>query len=143
MSDTPPTDEPLSSTSMVPRIPITLIGPGTVQEGERRGSNPMDVGQTILAVTPDHHPNLVVTFITPAMAIGVRFVNTFLVQFVGLLVAAMTPAGGHVLYTHDFLHAVVLCANLALPGAGLGLAKDLVTVFGRLEGKYPLMTGSI
>lgn len=136
-------DTPESPTSMVPRIPITLIGPGTAQEGERRGSNPMEAGQTILAVTPDHHPNLVVTFITPALAILVRFVNVFLVQFVGLLVAAMTPEGGSRLYASDFVHTVIVCASLALPGAGLGLAKDLVTIFGRLEGKYPLLTGSV
>ena len=140
MSDPIPENPP---TSMVPRIPITLIGPGTPDEGERRGVNPIPTGMTMVARTPDHHPDLVVSFITPALAILVRFVNTFLVQFVGLLVAAMTPAGGHVLYTHDFLHAVVLCANLALPGAGLGLAKDLVTIFGRLEGRYPLLTGSV
>jgi hypothetical protein len=130
-------------TSMVPRIPITLVGPGTPDEGERRGVNPIPSGTTVMAQTPDHHPDLVVTFITPALAILVRFINTFLVQFVGLLVAAMTPAGGHLLYTSDFFHAVMVCANLALPGAGLGLAKDLVTIFGRLEGKYPLLTGSV
>lgn len=140
MTDRDPDSPPTSS---VPRIPITLVGPGTPEEGERRGVSPIPTGETVFAVTPDHHPDLAVTFIAPVVAIVVRFINTFLVQFVGLLVAAMTPAGGHVLYTHDFFHAVVLCANLALPGAGLGLAKDLVTIFGRLEGKYPLLTGSV
>lgn len=143
MSETPPSDQSLPQTSMVPRIPITLIGPGTPEEGERRGISAIPNGATVIAQTPDHHPDLAVTFIAPTMAIMVRFGNTFLVQFVGLLVAAMTPAGGHLLYTHDFLHAVIVCANLALPGAGLGLAKDLVTIFGRLEGKYPLLTGSV
>ena len=138
MAEDPPLD-----TQMVPRIPVTLIGPGTPVEGERRGTAPIPTGTTVVARTADHHPDLVVTFVNPVLAILVRFVNTFLVQFVGLLVAAMTPAGGHHLYTSDFLHAVILCANLALPGAGLGLVKDLVTIFGRLEQKFPLLTGSV
>jgi hypothetical protein len=77
------------------------------------------------------------------VAIVIRFINTFLVQFVGLVVAGMTPAGGKLLYTGDFVHLVIVCASLSLPGAALGFFKDLVTVFGKLEGKYPLLTGSI
>lgn len=140
-----PDDTPIAApdTQSVPRIPITLVGPGTAVEGDRRGVAPIPSGTTVVAQTPDHHPDLAVTFIAPTVAILVRFVNVFLIQFSGLLVAAMTPAGGHLLYTKDFFHLVVTCANLALPGAGLGLVKDLVTIFGRLEGKYPLLTGSV
>lgn len=90
-----------------------------------------------------HEPNIVVTVVQPLLAISIRFVNVFLVQFVGLLVAGMTPAGGRLLYTGDFAHLLLVCASLALPGAGLNFFKDLVTVFGRLEQKYPLLTGSV
>lgn len=90
-----------------------------------------------------HEPNIVVTVVQPLLAIAIRFVNVFLVQFVGLLVAGMTPAGGKLLYTGDFAHLLLVCASLALPGAGLNFFKDLVTVFGRLEQKYPLLTGSV
>lgn len=96
----------------------------------------------ILVTTPGHGPDWLVKVISPAQAIAVRFVNTFGVQFIGLVTAAMTPVGGHLLYTRDFLHMAVTCASLALPGALLGLAKDIFTVFGKLEGKYPLLTGS-
>lgn len=96
------------------------------------------------AVTPGpNQPNLVTNVVQPAVAILVRFVNLFGVQFVGLIVAGMTPAGGKLLYTSDFLHMLVVCANLSLPGALLGMFKDIVTVFGRLEHKYPLATGSV
>ena len=90
-----------------------------------------------------HTPNLVVTVVGPARAIAIRFVNTFLAQFVGLIVAGMTPAGSKLLYTGDFVHLTVVCASLALPGAALSFFKDCLTIFGRLEQKFPLMTGSV
>ncbi len=117
-------------------VVVTVIGTGT---GD--GGAPIQDGQMLK--TPDHQPNLIVQVVTPAMAILVRFVNTFLTQLVGLLVAAMTPVGGKLLYTGDFIEALVLCSSLALPGAALGLIKDCITVFARLEQKFPLMTGSV
>lgn len=90
-----------------------------------------------------HEPNIVIKVVTPVFAILVRFGNVFLIQFVGLLVAGMTPAGGKLLNTGDFFHLVTVCASLSLPGAALGFFKDLVTIFGRLESKYPLLTGSV
>lgn len=102
---------------------------------------PLTTGTT--AVTPDHQPNVVFRAITPFVAIIVRFANLYGTTLVGLLVAAMTPVGGKLLYTNDFIHMVVLCSSLAFPGAALGVLKDCVTVFGKLEGKFPLLTGSI
>jgi len=96
-----------------------------------------------VATTPDHHPNIVVNVVSPLVAIVVRFLNLFLTTLVGLVVAGMTPAGGKLLYTSDFVHLVALCASLALPGAAIGFGKDLITVFSRLEQKYPLLTGSV
>ncbi len=95
------------------------------------------------ATTPPDQPNLIVRIVPPAIALAARFGNLFLTTFVGLLVAGMTPAGGKLLYTSDFAHLALTCANLSVPIAVLGFAKDLVTVFGKLEGKYPLSTGSI
>ncbi len=102
---------------------------------------PLETGT--VATTPDHHPDVVMRVVTPIMAIFVRFANLYLTTLVGLLVAAMTPIGGKLLYSKDFWHMFMLCSSLAFPGAFLGLLKDLITVFGRLEGKYPLATGSI
>ncbi len=97
----------------------------------------------MLLKTADHHPDVGLRVITPIIAILVRFANLYLTTLVGLLVAAMTPIGGKLLYSKDFWHMFMLCSSLAFPGAFLGLLKDLITVFGRLEGKYPLATGSI
>lgn len=119
----------------IPPVAATIIGM-PLQSGA-----PLQNGT--VAVTEDHHPNVVMRVVTPVVAIAVRFVNLYLTTLVGLLVAAMTPIGGKLLYSRDFWHMVLLCSSLSFPGAFLGLLKDLITVFGRLEGKYPLGTGSI
>ena len=106
-------------------------------------SQPSAIPSGTVAHTPGVAPNVIVQVVQPIAAILVRFVNTFLTTLVGLVVAGMTPAGGAILRTSDFGHLLLVCASLSLPGAGVGLIKDLVTVFGRLETKYPLLTGSV
>lgn len=96
--------------------------------------------QQTVAVTPDHQPNIIVTFIGPATAIAIRFANAFLVSLSGLVSAGMVT---NVIPASDFVHLVGKCAMLSVSIAGYGLIKDLVTVFGKLEGKYPLATGSV
>jgi hypothetical protein len=126
--------QPIATTTVIPPVEVTVIG------------SMKDVVPTTgtVATTPGpHQPNVIVTVITPLVAIFVRFSNTFFISLVGLLTAAMTPAGSHLLYTSDFYHLLITCANLSIPVSGLGLIKDLVTVFGKLEQKYPLATGSI
>lgn len=122
---------------MEPIQPVTV----TVIKGTGDGGTPLQTGVT--ATTPDHLPNIVVTMISPLVAICIRFANTFLVSLSGLLVAAMTPAGSSLLYTSDFWHLLITCANLSIPVAGLGFIKDCATIFGKLEGKFPLATGSV
>lgn len=119
----------------IPPVMVTVIG------GTGDGGAPLTNGT--VATTPDHQPNVITNVIQPAVAIAVRFGNVFGTTLVGLVVAGMTPSGGKLLYTSDFYHLVLTCASLALPAAALGLLKDLVTIFGRLEGKYPLLTGSV
>lgn len=111
---------------------VTIIGTG---DG---GGAPLTTGTT--AVTPDHQPNLVVTIVTPVRAIAIRFINTYLTMMSGLIAAGITtnqvPAA-------DFWHLVIWSAKLSIAGAGLGLIKDCVTVFGKLEQRYPLATGNV
>lgn len=132
-SITDPDNKTIAPRPIAP-IQIAMIGTG---DGSK-------LPEKIEADTPDpHQPNVIVTVIQPIVAILIRFANIFGTQFVGLVVAGMTPAGGKLLYTSDFFHLVLVCASLSLPGAAVGFFKDLLTVFGRLEGKYPLLTGSI
>jgi hypothetical protein len=116
-------------TELLPPVPITVVSSAS--------NIPAEV------VTPANQPNIRLNVIAPAVAIFVRFLHSFFTALVGLVIAGLTPEGGRLLYTSDFYHLVVTCASLAIPAAGVGLLKDLVTVFGRLEGKYPLFSGSV
>lgn len=122
------------STELRP-VAVTVIGTGPVAAGPA----PLQTG--VVATTPaQHQPNLLVTVVSPLMAIAVRFVNNYLTILVGLIAAGMTS---DVIPSADFASLVLKCAGLSVAGAGLGLLKDLVTIFGKLEGKYPLLTGNV
>ncbi len=116
---------------LVPPVTVTLIGtknddipaPGTV------------------AITPkDSQPNLIVNVVTPVAAIFIRFANAYLTTLIGLVTAGMAT---DIIPATDFVSLVIECAKLSLAGPGLSFGKDLITVFGKLEQKYPLLTGSI
>jgi hypothetical protein len=87
-----------------------------------------------------HMPNFVVTAVSPVRAILIRFINAYLTMMVGLVMAGMAS---DVIPAEDFLHLLIACAKLSVAAAGVGFLKDCVTIFGRLESKYPLTTGSI
>ena len=127
-------DDKTTESRPVEPINVTVIGTG---DGSKLP--PLLEAKTSGA----HQPDFIVSVVPPIAAISIRFVNLFLTTFVGLVVASMTPAGGKLLYTSDFYHLAVTCASLAVPGAALGFFKDLVTVFGKLEQKFPLATGSV
>jgi hypothetical protein len=120
-----------TTTEPIPPVAVTVIG--TSEAG-----SPLTTGT--VATTPDHQPNIAIRVVTPLMAIVVRFANAYLTMLVGLIGVGMTS---NAIPAPDFLHLVLKCAGLSIAGAGFGLLKDLVTVCGKLEGKYPLMTGSV
>lgn len=86
--------------------------------------------------TPDGHPNIVIQVVTPLAAILFRFANSFLTMLVSLVSAGMTT---NIIPASDFYHLVMKCAILSVAGAGLGFLKDLVTIFSKLEQKFPLL----
>lgn len=111
-------------------VQVAVIG------GTGDGGMPLAGG---LAKTIGDQPNLVVTIISPMVAILVRFVNLYLVTLSGLL----TAGGFGLLPLGDFVHAMHTASLASLVPASIGFIKDLVTVFGRLENKFPLLTGSV
>lgn len=127
-------EEKITQSRPVEPVQVAVIGTGD--------SSKLATG--VQAVTPDpHQPNLIVTVVGPAFAIVIRFINVFLAQFSGLVLAGMAGPGAKLLYTGDFLQFLGTCASLSLPGAIVDLVKNLVTIFGRLERKYPILTGSV
>lgn len=110
-------------------VVVTAIDPGH-----------SNVPQTLVGETPEAQPNVVVNFVTPLLAIVIRFINAYLTTLVGLVAAGLSS---NIIPASDFASLVWKCAQLSIAGAGLGLLKDLVTIFGKLETKYPLWTGSV
>lgn len=112
--------------------PISIAAIGT-------GTGDGNVTKTEL-VTSGKEPNVILTVVQPILAILIRFINAYLTMLVGLVGAGMVS---NIIPAQDFVHLVLKCAALSLAGAGFSFLKDLVTVFGNLEKKYPLLTGSI
>ncbi len=115
----PGPNEPLPVNALV-------IGPGTGDGSIRK--------ETI--VTPYGHPNIVQTIITPTAAILIRFIKTYLVSVSGLIVAG---AASQAIPATDFLDLVYKCAGLSLAGACIDLIKNLITLLGDWEKKFPLL----
>lgn len=111
-------------------VTISIVGTGT---GDGGGVAPTPSGT--VATVEGTQPNLIINVITPVMAILVRFAKTFLVTFVGML-----GADGINLVDVGGLGPMVL---VSLSASVVDLGKNLITVFGRLEGKFPISTGSI
>ena len=129
-----PTDKVSDATPLHP-VTVAVIGTGNVSGGP----TPMQSGTT--AVTPSpHQPNLLVQVVPPFVAILIRFVNTYLTILVGLVAAGMTSDA---IPSTDFFNLVVKCAGLSIAGAGIGLLKDTLTIFSKLENKFPLLTGNV
>lgn len=125
-----PDDKVIASRPIEP-VTVAVIGTGDVSR----------LASGTEATTPGpHEPNLVVQIVTPLMAIAIRFLNAYFTMLVGLVTAGMAT---DIIPASDFGQLVIACAKLSVAGAGLGALKDIVTIFGRLEGKYPLSTGNV
>jgi|SRR6185369_4890008 len=134
------TDEIKTETLPIQPMNVAIVG----STGAGDGGAPITTGTT--AKTPDHQPNVVFTVVGPLRAIGIRFINTFLTGFVGFLSGAplIDKIAGMQLFEFSDLQDLVLkSAIAALAPAVIGLGKDLITIFGKLESKYPLLTGNI
>ena len=126
-------DETTKVTLSRPVEPITVTMVGT---GDGRA---MPSG--VEATTPGaNQPNIVVNVVGPVMAISIRFVNTFLTSLLGILTGAMAT---DVIPASDFFELLWKCAGLSVAGAIVGLIKDCITIFSRLEQKNPLISGSV
>lgn len=128
-------DPKVTAASPLAPVSVTVIGTSEVAGGPA----PM-VSGTIATTPATNQPNLAVTVISPFLAIGIRFVNTYLTILVGLVAAGMTSDA---IPSTDFFNLVLKCAGLSVAGAGIGLLKDTLTIFSRLEGKFPLLTGNV
>jgi hypothetical protein len=128
--------------AIAPSIPPVEV---TVIDGTGNGGAPLQSG-TVLQ-TPDHQPNVIVNVVTPLVAIVVRVAFMFAKSMLGFMTIAMIPPGSNqvlqAIHGMDTWHLVVTSAGLAIAPTVYDFAQSLVTVLGKLEQKYPLMTGSV
>jgi hypothetical protein len=110
-------------------VPVTVIDVGPVKQ--------LEPG---MVSTTGAQPNLLVNVISPIVAIVVRFVHTYLTTLVGLVTAGMAT---DVLPAQEFGDLLKVCAQLSLAGAVIGAIKDAITILGKLEGKWPLISGGV
>lgn len=122
-------------TTVLPPVTVALVGAGPVA----KGPEPLRSG-TVVETPGPAQPNLLVQVVSPLMAIAIRFANSYMTILVGLVAAGMTSDA---IPSKDFIDLVIRCAGLSVAGAGIGTLKDFVTIFGRLESKYPLSTGNV
>lgn len=91
--------------------------------------------------TPDHQPNVVVMVVTPIVAILIRAVNVFLNTLLGGmgLVGVSSLTAMPTLAWASWKVAIVFAASAAL----VNVLQTCATIFGKLENKFPLMTGNV
>ena len=124
------TDDKVSPPAPLEPVKVTIIGTGD--------GTSLETGT--VALTPKGQSNLIAIVVNPVIALLVRFLHAYGAALVGLLVGI--PATGEVPFS-DFWDLLVKSSTLALAGPCIALVKDLVTIFARLENKYPLWTGSV
>lgn len=118
-------------TESLPPVSVVVVGTG----------NGGVVPTGTIAETPHaNQPNLIVTVVSPLVAIAIRFANVYVGSLVGILAGAMAS---DVIPAADFVHLLRACAGLALGGAVLLSLKDITTVLTGLEKRFPLLTGSV
>lgn len=127
------------------QLPVTISIVGT---GHSEGGGVAPTPSGTIATTPGTQPNLIINVITPLRAIFVRFVNVFLVAFLGVLGGDQAAdIVGAVTSTEIDLFGSTSLVKMAfwsaLSAATMATIKNFATIFGRLEGKYPLSSGSI
>lgn len=118
-------------------IKVAVIG------GSGDGTIPAHLHDQVLPTPGDAVPNLVVKVVPVAVALLVRFGNAYFTTLVGIVSAGMTAYGQEIMPTHDFTDLLYKSALLSISGPVVSLLKDLVTIFGKLEGKFPLLTGNV
>ena len=118
-------------------LKVTLIA------GTGDGGIPPHMHDQTVVTPGSATPNLVVQVVPVALALAIRFGNAYVTTLIGIVTAMLTPYGQDLVPSGDFADILSKAALLAISGPVVDLLKNLVTIFGKLEGKFPLMTGNV
>lgn len=124
--------------SVFPPDPIKV----PVIAGTGDGRMPAHMHGAMAPTAGSANPNLLVVVVPAAIALLVRATHMFLVTFSGVLSAAGVT-GDALIASADFPDLVRKALWISAATVGLDTVKSLITIFGRLESKFPLLTGSV
>lgn len=102
-------------------------------------------GTSVEGVTPSGTPNIAMQVVGPAVAIFVRFLHLFFVTAGGILTAAGVDkvSGLEAIPFSSFQDLLWKAAFIGACTALVGAVKDAGTLFGKLEQKFPFLTGNV
>lgn len=125
------------------QITIATVGTPAVHENTKGTGD--GAGKVVMLETQEGQANVRLNVIRPAIALVVGFIHQFGTTFLACLTAAGLGVGvGALVNVHAPMEEVIKgAAWVALISAGLDLVKNVVSFFGELRNKYPLLTGSI
>lgn len=109
------------------------------------GNGGLQPGTEAMATTPGGQPNVVIEVIKPIVTIAVRFGHLMFVTAAGILTAAGADkvTGLDVIPFTDFQDLLWKAAYVGACVAFTGAVKDFGTLFGKLESKFPFLTGNV
>lgn len=113
------------------------------------GGGALQPGTHVEGVTPASQPNIAVQVIGPVAAVVARFGHLYLVTLLGIVTAGLAAGTTDptnttaLLHYNDFADLLWKSSAMSLATPGIGLIKDLITIFGRLEQRFPFLTGQV
>lgn len=122
---------------------VKVVVTGT---GDGGGLQP---GTRVEALTPSTQPNIAVHVIGPLASVAIRFGHLYLVTLLGIVMAGLATGSqdpnnnAALLHYTDFADLLWKSAAFAVATPAIGLLKDLITIFGRLEQRFPFLTGQV
>lgn len=95
------------------------------------------MGQTLQ--TPQGQPDIVVTVITPVVAILIRASKAYLQTLLGLLAAGGLGMASDTLPAGDFMHTLKVCAGLSVASGVMSLLTNISVLLTALGDKFPIL----
>jgi hypothetical protein len=94
-------------------------------------------GQTL--DTPRGQPDIVVTVITPLVAILIRAAKAYIQTLVGLLAAGGLGMASSTLPAGDFVHTLKVCAGLSVASGVMSLLTNVSVLLTALGDRFPIL----
>jgi hypothetical protein len=114
-------------TDSIPTPPSAVVVSGTAYT----------MGQTLQ--TKHGQPDIVITVITPLVAILVRAAKAYLQTLLGLLSASAFGMAATVLPAGDFLHTLTICAGLSVASGVMSLLTNVSVLLTALGDRFPIL----